>query len=141
VNPTEYVEALKKRYSDTKTDLDDLNHQLRGRTVRAIDRLLSETLRCQREHGFDATPAEDIALMHSELSEALEDIRDGVWDLRYDTMPGKELKPLGVASELADVLIRVFAFARKHNIDLADAVVRKMLYNETRPYKHGGKAL
>jgi len=37
-----------------------------------------EAHRIAREHGFkDATVAEDIALMHSELSEALEDERDG----------------------------------------------------------------
>lgn len=141
MSPSEYLEALQKRYPNTKTYLEDLNRNLRGFCVRGIDRLLEEAFRCQVEHGFDANAAEDIALMHSELSEALEDIRTGQWSMIYDTMPGKELKPLGVPSELADVLIRVFAFAAKHKIDLADAVVRKMLYNETRPYKHGGKAL
>jgi NTP pyrophosphatase (non-canonical NTP hydrolase) len=141
VNPPDYVTALSNTYPDTKTDLYELNDQLRARTVRAIDLLCDEALRCQTEHGFSATPAEDIALMHSELSEALEDIRDGNWTMRYVLEGAKMHKPVGVPSELADILIRVVGFARKHNIDLADAVVRKMLYNETRPYKHGGKAL
>lgn len=140
MNPTAYLEALKAKYPGTKTDLSALNVLLRGYTVRAVDRLVSETFRCQSEHGFDATPAEDIALMHSELSEALEDIRDKKWGLAFGD-PEKPLKPTGVASELADVLIRVLAFAGKHNIDLADAVVRKILYNETRPFRHGGKIL
>ncbi len=141
MSPIEYLEALVARYPDTPTSLTDLNRTLRIAMVRSVDVLCEEALRCQHAHGFDATPAEDIALMHSELSEALEDIRVDDWRLHYDTTPGKELKPLGVPRELADILIRVVAFARKHRIDLADAVVRKMLYNETRPYKHGGKTL
>lgn len=141
MNQPDYLEALIARYPNTTTNLRDLNRLLRSHTVRAIDTLLEEAFRCQVEHGFDATAAEDIALMHSELSEALEDMRTGAWRATYDTTPGKELKPLGVPSELADILIRVFAFARKHKIDLADMLVRKMLYNETRPFKHGGKAL
>ena len=113
---------------------------LRGKVVRAIDHLLTECKRTADEHGFtDATPGEDIALMHSELSEALEDIRAGK-ELSALTFNEKG-KPEGVPSELADVCIRVFHFARKHNVDLAEAVVQKMIYNESRPYRHGGKVL
>jgi NTP pyrophosphatase (non-canonical NTP hydrolase) len=137
VNPQEYVDALRERYPETPIGLATYNRVLRASTVRAIDLLVSETLRCQVEHGFDATPGEDIALIHSEASEALEEIREDAWDRTYD----EKLKPLGVASELADIIIRVLAFAGKHNLDLSDMIVRKMLYNETRPYKHGGKTL
>lgn len=114
---------------------------LRGTVVKAIDYLLFQAKRIADEHGFtDATPGEDIALMHSELSEALEDIRDGkcVSALTFRETDGK---PEGVPSELADVLIRVCHFARKHNVDLAEAVVKKLVYNESRPFKHGGKTL
>jgi NTP pyrophosphatase (non-canonical NTP hydrolase) len=94
-------------------------------------------------HGFtDATPAEDIALMHSELSEALEDIRAGLplGQMHYE--PKSPLsKPCGVPSEMADVVIRVFHFCGKHEIDLDKAVQEKMAYNDSRPFKHGGKRL
>jgi hypothetical protein len=43
-----------------------------------LNELRDRAHRIAVEHGFkDATPGEDIALMHSELSEALEDIRAG----------------------------------------------------------------
>lgn len=137
MNPPDYVSALEARYPDMKTDLTTLNFDLRVSAIRAVDKLINETFRCQKEHGFDATPGEDIALIHSEASEALEDIRSDKWNPTYD----EKLKPLGVGSELADIIIRVLAFAGKHDIDLGDMLVRKMLYNETRPHKHGGKVL
>jgi NTP pyrophosphatase (non-canonical NTP hydrolase) len=48
-------------------------------------------------------------------------------------------KPEGVGSEFADVLIRLLDDCQLHGIDLVDEVVRKMAYNHSRPYRHGGK--
>lgn len=50
-------------------------------------------------------------------------------------------KPLGVPSELADVVIRVLDFARTWGIDLDKAVAEKLAYNATRGLHHGGKAI
>ena len=49
-------------------------------------------------------------------------------------------KPEGVPSELADIVIRVMDIAEFYGIDLAQAILDKMEYNNARPYKHGRKA-
>lgn len=80
-----------------------------------------------------------IALIHSELSEALEDYRDGaIVNHIYETKDGK---CTGVPIELADVLIRIFDMCGSYGIDLERAVTIKMEYNKTRTYRHGGKII
>jgi NTP pyrophosphatase (non-canonical NTP hydrolase) len=49
------------------------------------------------------------------------------------------LKPEGFGSELADIVIRVFDLAEDLGIDIAAEIRRKMRYNESRAYRHGGK--
>lgn len=95
--------------------------------------------------GFYEPPptfAEQIALCHSELSEALEDYRKGLppSETRYE-LGGPGRKPEGIPSELADVVIRVADMCGRYGIDLEAAVTEKMEYNAGRPYRHGGKKL
>jgi NTP pyrophosphatase (non-canonical NTP hydrolase) len=47
-------------------------------------------------------------------------------------------KPEGVGSEMADVLIRMLDMADVFGIDLAAEYVRKVAYNRTREFQHGG---
>ena len=74
-----------------------------------------------------------IALMHSELSEALEALRHG--NPPDDKIPEFS----GVEAELADVIIRIMDMAAAKGYRVGEAVVAKINYNKNRPYKHGGK--
>lgn len=105
---------------------------------------------------------EKLALIHSEVSEALEAYRiDGThtrcWfcngeglvegspcaecdgaalqQIHYDAKG----KPEGVITELADVLIRIADLCGALNLDLATAIEIKHSYNATREFRHGGK--
>lgn len=91
------------------------------------------------DHGFyEPVPSfgEIIALCHSELSEALEQHRDGK-PLLYHT----DGKPDGVAVEMADCLIRILDWFGTVDIDVDAVVLSKHAYNRNRPYRHGGKVL
>ena len=44
-----------------------------------------------------------------------------------------------VSDTLQEILMRVFAIAHNHNIDLMEHIKLKMKYNESRPYLHGCK--
>lgn len=106
---------------------------------------------------------EQIALMHSELSEVLEAYRlHGLipeFFLTYQDKhghdypiqsynnvggePGDDMvpvrKPEGIASEFADTIIRIMDTCQAYNIPLAEALLAKIEYNATRPHRHGGK--
>lgn len=82
--------------------------------------------------------ATGIALIMSELAEALEAIRSGhpmneSWE--------ENGKPEGVGSEFADAIVRIADQCGRAGIDLNAELVRKMRYNTTRPWRHGGKKI
>lgn len=82
---------------------------------------------------------ECIALMHSELTEALEQLRGGNTDLPFYL--SNSVKPEGWAVELADCVIRILDFVASKGIEnkFGDFIKKKMEYNKTREYKHGKK--
>ena len=102
------------------------------------------------EEGWLANDAMKMALIHSEVSEALEALREGYapaslyyighseWEVDEDRDAyGNLNKPEGVPAELADVIIRVLDYCGSRDIDIAGAVRRKVAYNATRPALHG----
>ncbi len=93
---------------------------------------------------------EKIALMHSELSEALEEYRKVGMTREAMIHQVDEFgfmvpcqigggKPEGIAVELADLVIRLGDICGFWNIPLEEAVRLKMAYNKTRSHRHGGK--
>ncbi len=79
---------------------------------------------------------EMLALIHSEVSEALEAWRENNVDMYYS----ESGKPEGLVVELADTMIRIADLAGYMDIDLSAAIATKIAYNATRPYRHGGKS-
>jgi len=76
---------------------------------------------------------EIVALIHSELSEALESLRHG--NPASDHIPEFS----GVEEELADVVIRIMDYAKARNLRIPEAIEAKIEFNSNRGYKHGGK--
>ena len=79
-----------------------------------------------------------LCLVHSEVSEALEEHRRGrspteIYYRQFDH------KPEGIPIELADVVIRIADFCGLHNIDLSEALEIKINFNKTRSHRHGNK--
>jgi len=83
--------------------------------------------------------AECLALIHSEISEALEELRDPQFLHLFQMGFTREKKPIGFPIELADAVIRIADLCGYLGIDLQTAIEKKMIYNATRPMKHGKK--
>lgn len=106
-----------------------------------------------KRHGWWDQPREFgtvVALCHSELSEALEEHRNGrpmVYADNYHT-EARNLdprlfspldKPEGIAVEMIDCVIRILDYLAHEGVDI-DLILRlKHNYNRNRPYRHGGK--
>lgn len=122
-----------------------------------INELAKEIHENAVNHGWWEEPRkfpEVAALIHSEISEALEEYRDGK-PLVYgtcaicsedcehygncDTHDPRECKPEGLAVELADAIIRILDFTASEGIDIDAVIMAKHRYNIGRPYRHGGK--
>jgi len=102
----------------------------------SVRRLQEEAHRIAVEHGWWDEPrsaGEALMLVVTELAEAME-------ALRVDPKPSEAIPGFSaVEEELADAVIRILDFAGGRGLDLEGALEAKMRFNESRPYRHGGK--
>ena len=105
--------------------------------IREWRRLEQEASEISASKGFENKRSENfgqiIALMHSELSEALEGARHG-------NPPSDHIHQYSaIEEEFADVVIRIMGCAYDRGYDVAGAILEKIEFNRNREYKHGSK--
>ncbi len=102
-------------------------------TFKVLSILAHETAKDKGFWDEDRSTLEAIALIHSELSEAVEAERDG-------NPPSEKIPDFSaIEEELADVCIRIFDLVGQKKLDLGGAIWAKMEHNLMRPYKHSRK--
>ena len=123
-------EIFEKTY-DIVSDTADSND-----TVPTLAQLSKDAHRIASAHSFWGSTFNDgekIALMHSELSEALE-------ALRNDNPRSESISDYSnLEEELADTVIRILDYSYAKGLDIQGAVLAKMKFNEQREHKHGKK--
>lgn len=123
--------ATDEEVREYKQGLADELRDQRSEIVNGFDyaqRLVMLTNEINGWYDSERSFGDDIALIHSEASEALEAYR-------------KDLGHGEIASELADIVVRVLDTAERHDVNLGYWLTGKMSENIDRGYRHGGRKL
>lgn len=100
--------------------------------INQVADIVHETAKDKGWWDEERNDGELLALIHSEVSEALEVLRKDP-----EAMDDKVEFIRAIEAELADVIIRVLDFAKARGYDIGTAVIAKAGYNTTRERKHG----
>lgn len=103
-------------------------------TLTEIGRLAHEIARAKGHYSLTPALSWSLCWIQSEISDAFEAYRDGDLAMRFDN----DGKPVGLPSELADIIIQVCDLCTHLGIDLDAAVAAKMAFSETRPMGERG---
>ena len=107
-------------YAESATNLNSLSQAIFGMT-----KTLGWIQKDENGHFIPRSIPIKIALMHSELSEALEAARKG-------EMSNKLLGRTGLEEEYADIIVRVLDSAGELNMDIHGTILAKLRYNASR---------
>ena len=108
--------------------------------------LIKDVHKNAKDHGwYDEQKkfGEVVSLIHAELSESIEEYRNGNPDHYIVKDKEGNDKPEGVLVELADAVIRIFDYVGSLDKakEFVSMIIEKHEYNKSRPYKHGGKKI
>jgi NTP pyrophosphatase (non-canonical NTP hydrolase) len=102
-----------------------------------LNELSQQILKINKANGWDVAKVGDwenpdkisskLCLVHSEVSEALEEVRQDDF--------------ASFSEELADIIIRVLDLSAGLQIDIDSLILQKLEKNKNRGHKHGGKRI
>lgn len=131
-------------------DFSTLKPAHRTHFVRGVKWMMEQVHQYAIDKGFwegdRGTDEKKLLLIHSEVSEAAEALRDGdpIYNVKehhptieYDEESWPEFSQ--VEMELADTVIRIFDYAQKKGMKLPEAILAKHHINLQRPRLHGGR--
>ncbi len=104
--------------------------------IAVLDELQAQIHKTAVEHGWWDAPRNDLEcmmLVTTELAEAGEAYRN------HNPISDKIAPFSNEEEELVDAVIRILDLCEARSFDFGRALVAKLAYNETRPWRHGGK--